>query len=1220
MLRKKSFHLFSLIILVVSIVFLRLTYHRVADDKENFVSDTQRAFNKVMQAVSEDEAVVLSYLQDHEELNFKELAQIETSFPFFVYKSNQLIFWNGKVLFSEINNALTDGWQFYTDRGSQYVLLMRRSRNTNVVLLFACELYTNYSVSNDYIKPHYNSKIFHQEDIALQQNQGLGAYAIKDNSNNAIFYLKLDEAFTNHEEALHVLIIVLEILAYVFAIILGWFYCRKLLMPKPWLAFLYFFLVLTTLKLVMWTFQFPFQPEELALFDPKFFASSDLNPSFGALLINSLLLFLFGAFTVQFLKNQLNNSANNYNFVLSVFLSFVSFAVFLFIYGFLELIYRHSQWGVDIYNTINLDIFQGLTIVMFLLFGSFVFYVVSYIHSWTKIHVKSAVIFLRDTTFGLLLFVIFAWVIKAPFLWVSVVVLLLNCSVYFLGLSNRLKRISFISFIYLFLFVSAIAITAAWSTSYMESIQEKNRQLSFANRLYNDNDVLAEYLLVQIDESLKTDPQIRNQFLLPLAPYSTVANKIEQYYMSEYFDKYDIRTTIYDASGNALYPKGSASFAESYTPNQLSVKNKRAGIGLYLLGKNEEEAVQKKYVYKHDVQFADYTFASIIIVLIPKKIQPDNVFPELLVDKRFVPNLQKTPYQYGVYERDTLLYKVGGFSFPDHIPADANRLNSLIQTLNKKELNLNLINNGEQSIVFAEDSKRLLAIFSKFSYFFIVCFTVIFLFSIYYLFHSILLKRNIGLSAKIQLFFSLAFLIPLLSISISTISFVNVTFLQDIVRSYQERISRVGDRLTSAVIDYEGGEIGKEILNNRLLNTSKMVNSDLNIFTLEGKLLTTSQPQIFEKKLQSNFINNEAYTKIYYENQKLFTLDEKIGKLNYKTAYSAIYSYNTGDLIAVLSSPFFKSSKEYDDLLANLLTNVFNIFVASFIVFIMLAYAATKVLTQPLTLLKGKLANVNLSEVNEPLKWPVKDEIGLLISEYNDMLLKLEKSKLALAKTEKESAWREMAQQVAHEIKNPLTPMKLSLQHLLMRLEREDNGNEEASCKIKSILSQVDNVSDIATSFSSFAKMPIPDNDRTNVSKILKRVVNLFKADNNHIALNLPEQDVFALVDKKIIERIFNNIIINALQSTEDKESLKVNINLSADEKKIHLSFSDNGRGIPEDSINKIFLPNFTTKQEGSGIGLAIAKRGVEYAGGKIWVESALHKGTTFYIELHKMD
>jgi len=1216
MLRRNKFYLLTLIILILSIIGLRRYYHHLELDYQDFVSDTQKSLNGAMSQMLSDELKVLAYLKDNKDFNFNGLTKVETDFPFFVYKSGRLVFWKDEVVLNEIEEDFMEGWHFYTSQAGQYLLLARKSDQTDVVLLFVCELFTNYSVNNDYVQPHYNTKIFSQDNIQLRANEAKDTYELKSNSGEILFHVQLGNDFTNHNEVLHIAIILLEILVYFLLLLLTWRNAKSLIISRPSIALLLFILGVIVLRSLMWLFDFPFLSEEVALFNPRFFASSILNPSFGALLINCILLFTTGAFVLDYLKNLMLKKDLTYDFKLSLFLSFTSYAIFLFIYGFIELIYKHSQWGVDISNAINPDMFKVLSILTFLLFGLFVFYIIQWIHRWQERNMPSASVFLRDQSLALGLFIIFAISIKAPFLWVGTTVLLLNLLVHFLRLNRQLKRLSFISFIYLFLIVSAISTTAAWSTYYMEGFQKRNDMSSYANRLFNDNDVLAEYLIAQMDESLRADRQIKNQFLLPITPYSSVINKIEKYYLSDYFDKYDKLVSIYDAEGNSLYPTRAIDFSAKFPSNQLTSKNLRAGVKLYLIGRNEDSRVIKKYVYLYEVKLVNYTLATISVELIPKKIQPDNVFPELLVDKRFVPNVQEVPYNYAVYRDDSLGYKVGTIDFPEVIQTESNRQ----PTLNLDGVKTTSFINGNQTIVFGEEEENLFSIFSKFSYFFILCFTVILAFSIYYFARAIIEERKIGLSAKIQLFFSLAFLIPLLSISISTISFVNVTFLQDIVKSYQQRISRVGDHLTSTIIDYKNGNISREDLNNELLNTTKMVNSDLNLFNLNGKLLITSQPQIFEKNLLSPYINQEAYADISFNEQKLFTLDEHIGNLDYKTAYSAIYSYNSGELIAILSSPFFKSSKEYDTLLANLLTNVFNIFVASFIVFIMLAYTATKILTQPLVLLKNKLAKVNLSEGNEPLNWPVEDEIGLLISEYNQMLLKLEKSKLALSKTEKESAWREMAQQVAHEIKNPLTPMKLSLQHLLMRLEGEGNKNTQAADKIKSILSQVDNLSDIATSFSSFAKMPIPDNDRTNISEILNKVVSLFKADNNDIKLRMPDQEIHALVDKKIIERIFNNMLINALQSAKPQEPLSIEVELSASKNKATISFKDNGIGIPDDLLHKIFLPNFTTKEEGSGIGLAIAKRGIEYAGGKIWVESEESLGTTFFIELQKMD
>ena len=223
--------------------------------------------------------------------------------------------------------------------------------------------------------------------------------------------------------------------------------------------------------------------------------------------------------------------------------------------------------------------------------------------------------------------------------------------------------------------------------------------------------------------------------------------------------------------------------------------------------------------------------------------------------------------------------------------------------------------------------------------------------------------------------------------------------------------------------------------------------------------------------------------------------------------------------------------------------------------------------------------------------------------------------------SEKESAWREMAQQVAHEIKNPLTPMKLKLQHL-KRVLTEGKGLEQDFNKpIDSILNQVESLSDIATSFSSFAKMPVPRNERLDLADSLRKVVRLFKADDEvKITPNIPRNPVWVEGDANLLGRIFNNLILNALQAMPEGRIPALEISLEETQTKAIISVKDNGFGIPEEIQDKIFIPKFSTKVEGSGIGLAIAKRGVEHAGGSIWFETVANEGTTFFLEFPLTD
>jgi nitrogen fixation/metabolism regulation signal transduction histidine kinase len=249
---------------------------------------------------------------------------------------------------------------------------------------------------------------------------------------------------------------------------------------------------------------------------------------------------------------------------------------------------------------------------------------------------------------------------------------------------------------------------------------------------------------------------------------------------------------------------------------------------------------------------------------------------------------------------------------------------------------------------------------------------------------------------------------------------------------------------------------------------------------------------------------------------------------------------------------------------------------------------------------------------------------NLLVREYNAMLTKLEASKRELAAQEKEAAWREMARQVAHEIKNPLTPMKLSLQFLQKAItERRPNAEELIGRISQTLITQIDVLSDIATSFSTFTNLPAMRPERLDVAAVLRRCTALHQPDaaDGALELHLPADAetgrymVFA--DENLLVRTFNNLLINARQAVPAGREPHIDVSLApANGSRVRVAIRDNGAGIPDEVREKVFVPNFTTKETGSGIGLAVAKRGIESAGGKIWFETEVGEGTDFFIEL----
>ncbi len=284
-----------------------------------------------------------------------------------------------------------------------------------------------------------------------------------------------------------------------------------------------------------------------------------------------------------------------------------------------------------------------------------------------------------------------------------------------------------------------------------------------------------------------------------------------------------------------------------------------------------------------------------------------------------------------------------------------------------------------------------------------------------------------------------------------------------------------------------------------------------------------------------------------------------------------------------------------------------------------LAIAVANSITRPIVRVGNELRHLQLGK-NEPIAWQSQDEIGELITEYNRMIIKLEDSTEKLKISERESAWREMAKQVAHEIKNPLTPMKLSIQYL----QRAAKSNpEEAQTLVlrvsDTLIEQIDGLARIASEFSNFAKMPKPDNQVFTLNEVVQSVFDLFAQNpENGIALSLqlPSDNLCIFADKDHIVRVLNNLIKNAIQAIPEGKQGKIDVSLYANNDRAIVQVQDNGSGIPPEMRERIFQPNFTTKNSGTGLGLAMSKSIVEAAGGSLSFESKEHEGTCFFVAL----
>ena len=311
------------------------------------------------------------------------------------------------------------------------------------------------------------------------------------------------------------------------------------------------------------------------------------------------------------------------------------------------------------------------------------------------------------------------------------------------------------------------------------------------------------------------------------------------------------------------------------------------------------------------------------------------------------------------------------------------------------------------------------------------------------------------------------------------------------------------------------------------------------------------------------------------------------------------------------------SSGRISDILASFLS----IYTLLFILSGAIAIALSNSITKPIEILGDKLKGLKLSRKNETLEWKNEDEIGSLIAIYNEMIHQLSDNARVMAKIERDTAWKEMAKQVAHEIKNPLTPLKLNIQYLesKVRSNPEDAGRLISQIT-PSLIEQIDNLSQIASEFSNFAQLPSANNEKVRLNEIVKKVHDFFrKREDLDFQLFVPINDILVFADKNHLVRILNNVVKNAIQSIPPEREGQITIRLFTQESNAIIQVSDNGTGIPEEMRDKVFSPNFTTKSSGTGLGLAISTNMLEAFNGRIYFETEVDQGTDFYIEIPLM-
>jgi signal transduction histidine kinase len=622
----------------------------------------------------------------------------------------------------------------------------------------------------------------------------------------------------------------------------------------------------------------------------------------------------------------------------------------------------------------------------------------------------------------------------------------------------------------------------------------------------------------------------------------------------------------------------------------------------------------------HYQRFDALTGLSVFITINSKVISEGIGFPELLMDQSLIKPFSYKYLSYAKYFEEGLVNRSGEYTYNDTLKSyNLKKPGSEFQTMKW---------DGYDHLIYTVDDKTHIIVSNRSLTFgdYLISFPYIFVFYfVFVLAIAILGNPNFrklmippDLRFQIQVAIISVVLISLLLVATGTIYFNIREYRARHQVDLQEKIKSISEEIKNRLISVN--TITPELqqwLFIELYKLSNIFRTDINIYNVNGELLATSRPEIFDKGITSERMNSKAFYELSERYKLNYFQPEKIGNLSYLSAYEPIIN-NKGDYLGYINLPYFTREDDLKQGISTFIVAFINLYLILFLASVIVAVFLSNRITQPLSLIREKLKGIQLGKKSEQIHYQAEDEIGALVREYNHKVDELAESAELLARSERESAWREMAKQIAHEIKNPLTPMKLNIQYLQRAKEEGKEHYDDFFDRVtRNLIEQIDTLSGIATEFSNFAQIPKARNEVFNLVEVIQNVCSLFETNQNlHFSFEMNKQtEIHVFADKEQLSRAFLNLIKNSIQSIPADQKGEIRITFLKVESLIRITISDNGTGISRDAQEHLFEPNFTTKTSGMGLGLSIVRNIITNFRGKIWYETS-EAGTSFFVEI----
>ncbi len=770
-------------------------------------------------------------------------------------------------------------------------------------------------------------------------------------------------------------------------------------------------------------------------------------------------------------------------------------------------------------------------------------------------------------------------------------------------------------------------ITALFSTALIirhSKLKEERNMKVMAVSLASDNDMVAEGMIIDMWPALKSDTilagLVKKENITP-GDVNAVYRYLEDGYFYGYWDNYDISIVICRNDSPLRLGSTGANAENCFEWFDNRIRNEGDTItqtGFWFMRNRTGRAwYMSRLIYELSPGVTNGLFIELV-----SHIETFLAgYPELLLDgghQRF-PMLKDI--SYAKYNKGELVLRSGEYPYDSSIAeSDSEREEFRFEdTRDHRHLYYIL---GDMTLVISTERVKFLDRIITFAYLFIVMLLYVFTLLVIFTHRPAELLKTDTFRRRLQLSFAAVLTVVFIIVITGALMLSTKQFRSNHTRIISEKATSLSIELEHKLASEETLERGWQTpdypsLNHLLVKFSNVFFTDINLYSPSGRLIATSRPEVFSRKLEGNMIDPVAYGALISGGRDEYIGVESIGNMSFLSAYLSFYNEDN-KLLAYLNIPYFAMQNLLTKESSNLIVTLVNFALLFLLIMMWVAVFLSERITSPLIMLQQAMASVAYGRKNEHISYNSRDEVGALVRQYNRMTDELEESAGKLARTEREMAWREMARQIAHEIKNPLTPMKLNVQQLFKSWnDRVPDFEERIESFTANQIEYIDNLSNIATAFSSFAKMPVAEPAEVDVLAQLNTTLAMFgHADETNIRLESGKiSKAVVMADREHLNSVFSNLLKNAIQSIPPGRKGEIRIVLSADDNNVRVRFIDNGTGISEELIPKMFTPNFTTKSSGMGLGLSIVKRHVEGAGGKIWFTTEQDKGTVFTVE-----